>query len=85
MAALTLKGIPKETLERLRDMAAAQRRSLNQHAIYLLEQAAADTGDQARSAFDAFLQRRPDVPADGPEEFLPERDQSPGRPAPSFD
>ena len=41
MAALTLKGIPDETLSRLRELAASQRRSLNQQAIYVLEQAAA--------------------------------------------
>ena len=39
MAALTLKGIPDELMERLRELADAERRSLNQQAILLLEQA----------------------------------------------
>lgn len=39
MASLTLKGIPEELLEELRADAERERRSLNQQAIYMLEQA----------------------------------------------
>jgi hypothetical protein len=42
MPSLTLKGIPGETLSRLPGIAAAERRSLNQQAIYLIERALAD-------------------------------------------
>ena len=38
MASLTLKGIPEELLEELRASAEEERRSLNQQAIYILEQ-----------------------------------------------
>jgi antitoxin FitA len=37
MASLTIKGIPDELLERLREIAAEHRRSLNSEVIYRLE------------------------------------------------
>ena len=39
MASLTIKGIPDEVLEALRARAERERRSLNQQAIYVLEEA----------------------------------------------
>lgn len=39
MATLTLKGVPDDLLARLRAEATRERRSLNQHALYLLERA----------------------------------------------
>ena len=85
MAPFTLKGIPDQTLARLLDMATAERRSLNQQVIYLLERATAESNVSAQSAFDAFLELRAELHTEGPEDFLPERDQSSGRDAPSFD
>jgi plasmid stability protein len=41
MATLTLKQIPTELVERLREEALRHRRSLNQQAIFLLEKAVA--------------------------------------------
>ena len=38
MPSLTLKGIPDDLLERLRERARDERRSLNQQALVLLEQ-----------------------------------------------
>jgi antitoxin FitA len=37
MASLTIKGIPDELLQRLREVAAEHRRSLNSEVIYRLE------------------------------------------------
>ncbi|MEM9557633.1 MAG: Arc family DNA-binding protein [Acidobacteriota bacterium] len=39
MASFTLKNLPPELLERLRERAADERRSVNQQAIHMLEQA----------------------------------------------
>ena len=39
MASLTLKNVPDDLLDRLRAQARRERRSLNQEALYLLEQA----------------------------------------------
>ena len=39
MASLTLKGLPDRLLERLRDRAKTERRSLNQQVIRMLEEA----------------------------------------------
>ena len=41
MASLTIKGIPDEVLERLREVAAENRRSLNSEVIYRLERSVA--------------------------------------------
>ncbi len=37
MSAITLKNLPEELLRDLRDAAASHHRSLNQHAIFLLQ------------------------------------------------
>ena len=42
MASLTIKGIPTDLMERLRELADRERRSLNQQAIVILEQALVD-------------------------------------------
>jgi len=55
MVALTLKGIPEEVVERLRELADAERRSLNQQAILLLERAVAE---QPASFGDAYRRFR---------------------------
>lgn len=47
MASITLKGVPDELLDALRKLAADERRSLNQEAIYLLERAVAAYTDEA--------------------------------------
>lgn len=39
MASLTLKNIPEPLLDKLRDRASSDRRSLNQEVLYLLEEA----------------------------------------------
>jgi plasmid stability protein len=39
MASITLKNVPEGLLKRLREIAAAERRSLNQQILYLLETA----------------------------------------------
>jgi len=39
MAALTIKGLPDELLEKLREIARSERRSLNQQVVYMLETA----------------------------------------------
>jgi len=41
MASLTLKNMPDELLERIRDLAERKRRSMTQQVLYMLEQALA--------------------------------------------
>jgi antitoxin FitA len=43
MASLTIKGIPDDLLERLREVAAENRRSLNSEVIYRLERSVEPT------------------------------------------
>lgn len=60
MASLTLKNIPEPLLERLRERAGADRRSLTQEILYLLEDALArfprehGMESQARAQADAW-------------------------------
>ena len=54
MSALTLKGIPEEVMERLRDLADKERRSLNQQAILLLERALAEQPESFGRAYRRF-------------------------------
>lgn len=42
MASLTLKNLPDDLLDRLRERADDERRSINQQAIYILERALED-------------------------------------------
>lgn len=39
MSSITIKDVPKETLNQLKQQAIAQRRSLNQQVLFMLEQA----------------------------------------------
>lgn len=54
MAALTLRGIPDEVMERLRERADTERRSLNQQAILLLERALAERPASFERAYRRF-------------------------------
>jgi plasmid stability protein len=47
MASLTLKNIPEPVLERLRERAASDRRSLTQEILFLLEEALARPAGRA--------------------------------------
>ena len=57
MAALTLKGIPEEVMDRIRALADTERRSLNQQAILLLERAVAEQPDSFGTAYRRFRDR----------------------------
>ena len=54
MPALTLKGIPDDIMERLRELADTERRSLNQQAILLLERALAEHPTSFETAYRQF-------------------------------
>lgn len=58
MPALTLKGIPEDVMDRLRDLADAERRSLNQQAILLLERALAEQPASFDTAYRRFREQR---------------------------
>jgi plasmid stability protein len=59
MSALTLKSIPPELLQRLRERAVRDRRSLNREVLVLLEQALAASPatveDRVRAQVDAWI------------------------------
>ena len=57
MAALTLKGIPEEVMDRIRALADTERRSLNQQAILLLERAVAEQPGSFGTAYRRFRDR----------------------------
>jgi hypothetical protein len=57
MSALTLKGIPEEVMDRIRELADTERRSLNQQAILLLERAVAEQPDSFGTAYRRFRDR----------------------------
>ena len=54
MASLTLKGIPSDLMQRLREIAERERRSLNQQAILILERALSSPRHSFSDAYDAF-------------------------------
>lgn len=56
MASLTIKNVPDQLLERLREAAAWQRRSLNQQVIVLLELALVQAGDDATQRLQAEIE-----------------------------
>ena len=64
MASLTLKGIPEEVIQRLRDLAEQQRRSINQQAILILEHALLPPRPGFGEAYDAFSEERGASPLD---------------------
>ena len=57
MSALTLKGIPEEVMNRIRELADTERRSLNQQAILLLERAVAEQPDSFGTAYRRFREK----------------------------
>ena len=88
MASLTLKGIPDEVMARLRERAEAERRSLNQQAIWLLETALEEARPSFTDAYEAFFKEYGPSPLDDEafdEVFEGLRDRSPGRPSPFED
>lgn len=81
MPSLTLKGIPDDLMARLRQRADAERRSLNQQAIRLLETALDEPRPSFLEAHQAFVQNH------GPPPFNDDffdglRSQETGRPSP---
>ena len=88
MPSLTLKGIPDRVMDRLRQQADAERRSLNQQAIRLLETALDDARPSFADAYQGFLQAHGPSPLDDEafdETFGELRDRTPGRPSPFAD
>ena len=88
MPSLTLKGIPDRVMDRLRQRADAERRSLNQQAIRLLETALDDARPSFADAYRGFVQAHGPSPLDDDafdETFGGLRDQTPGRPSPFGD
>ena len=84
MASLTLKGIPDDVMKRLRRRAEAERRSLNQEAIRLLETALEEPRPRFTEAHEAFVRRHGPPPFDdGFFEGL--RSREAGRPSPFDD
>ena len=58
MPALTLKGVPEAVMDRIRELADTERRSLNQQAILLLGRAVAEQPDSFGTAYRRFRARR---------------------------
>ena len=66
MAAITLKGVPEDVMDRIRELADTERRSLNQQAILLLERAVAEQPDSFGAAYRQFCdQHGPSPLAEG--------------------
>ena len=85
MPSLTLKGVPDRIMNRLRERADAERRSLNQQAIRLLETALDDARPSFADAYRGFVQAHGPSPLDDDafdQAFGDLRDPTPGRPAP---
>lgn len=78
MPSLTLKSIPDELMDRLRRLADEERRSLNQQAILLLEEALEKRPRPFSELYDQFLKSYGPSPLD-PEDLDGLRDRSPGR------
>ncbi|MEP0548081.1 MAG: hypothetical protein ABJF88_14190 [Rhodothermales bacterium] len=84
MASLTLKGIPDDVMTRLRERAEAERRSLNQQAIRLLETALDEARPSFLEAHEAFLKKHGPPPFDD-DFFEGLRSRETGRPSPFED
>lgn len=85
MPSLTLKGIPADLMARLRGRADAERRSLNQQAIRLLERALDDPRPSFTEAHQAFVQSHGATPFDDDAfeaTFSGLRSRETGRPSP---
>jgi plasmid stability protein len=78
MASITLKNVPDQLLNSLRERADRDRRSLNQQAILLLEQALENDRPNFREAYEAFLQKYGPSPLEG-DEFENLRSKETGR------
>ena len=57
MPAITIKGIPEDLLEKLRALAEKERRSMNQQAIYLLEEALKERRPSFFDVHAAFVEK----------------------------
>ena len=85
MPSLTLKGIPEEMLARLRQRAEAERRSLTQQTLHLLERALDEPRPSFADAHRAFAQAHGPSPFDDDafdQAFSDLRSPEPGRPDP---
>lgn len=79
MASLTIKGIPEELLEALRARAERERRSVNQQAIYVLEQALLSRHGSFLERLERFYAEE-GPPAAGDEDLFEDvRSRDPGR------
>lgn len=79
MTTLTLKQVPRELIEELRAAAAQQRRSVNQHAIHLLEQAMQASRPSFAEAFAKFRKSVGPMKKGYAEAFEGLRSKEPGR------
>ena len=84
MPSLTLKKIPDDVMERLRNLAEQERRSLNQQAILLLERALQEQRPSFREAHKAFVRKHGPPPFDD-DFFEGLRSRERGRPSPFED
>ena len=79
MPSFTLKGIPEELMERLRQQADLDRRSLNQQVIAILDRALPTTKQGSfAEAYSELMRKWGSSPLLG-EEFEGLRDRRPGR------
>ncbi|MEM6337685.1 MAG: Arc family DNA-binding protein [Bacteroidota bacterium] len=84
MPSLTLKGIPEDVLDKLRRRAEEERRSLNQQAIRILEEAVVESRPSFVDLHRAFVEKYGPPPFG--DDFLDGvRSQEPGRPSPFED
>ncbi|MEZ4701727.1 MAG: hypothetical protein R2834_15420 [Rhodothermales bacterium] len=81
MASLTIKSIPDTLLEQLRRLAEQERRSLNQQAILLLEQALSEGRASFRERYEAFVRNHGPSPLEDAD-FDGLRSPDRGRPSP---
>ena len=73
MATLQIREMPEDVYARLKHSAERERRSINQHALYLLEHAlaVADSGQERRRMLFERIRQRP--PYHWPEGMSPEQ------------
>lgn len=81
MPALTIKGIPNKVLDRLRARAEEERRSMNQQAIVLLEEALEARRPSFTELHAAFLEKYGPSPLEEAD-FEGLRSRDTGRPSP---
>ncbi len=81
MSAFTIKGLPDDVLGRLRALAEKERRSMNQQAIVLLEEALAERRPSFSEAHAAFVEKHGPSPL-REEDFAGLRSKDTGRPPP---